>query len=81
MRNPVYAIADQDILNYFLNNGVEIYNEYNQFDGSHGIIGYCKTEKPKQDILNIKIYKTGLLLLVSIKVLFLVKIGLKFKIF
>ena len=54
LRNPVYAIADQDILNYFLNNGVEIYNEYNQFDGSHGIIGYCKTEKIKTGHIKYK---------------------------
>ena len=47
LRNPVYAIADQDVLNYFLDNEVEVYNEHDQFDGAHGIIGYCKTEKTK----------------------------------
>lgn len=47
LRNPVYAVADQDVLNYFLDNEVEVYNEHDQFDGTHGIIGYCKTEKTK----------------------------------
>lgn len=47
LRNPVYAIADKDILDYFLENDVEVYNDVDDFDGQHGIIGYCKTEKTK----------------------------------
>ena len=47
LRNPVYAIADKDILQYFLDNDVEVYNEHNEFNGTRGIIGYCKTEKTK----------------------------------
>ena len=47
LRNPVYAIADKDILDYFLENDVEVYNDVDNFDGQHGIIGYCKTEKTK----------------------------------
>ncbi|MBQ8193123.1 MAG: recombinase family protein [Bacilli bacterium] len=47
LRNPVYAIADKDMLDYFVENEVEVYNEADEFDGQHGIIGYCKTEKTK----------------------------------
>ena len=46
-KNPVYAVADKDMLNYFVENNVEVYNEADEFDGQHGIIGYCKTEKTK----------------------------------
>lgn len=47
LRNPVYSVADKDVLNYFLENDVEVYNDVDDFDGEHGIIGYCKTEKTK----------------------------------
>ena len=47
LRNPVYAVADKDVLNYFLENDVEVYNDKEEFNGEHGIIGYCKTEKTK----------------------------------
>ena len=47
LRNPVYAVADKDVLNYFLENDVEVYNDKEEFNGKHGIIGYCKTEKTK----------------------------------
>ncbi len=47
LRNPVYAVADKDILNYFLDNEVLVYNDEDEFNGQKGIIGYCKTEKTK----------------------------------
>jgi len=48
--NPVYAIADQDTLNYFKRLGVEIYADESEFDGVHGLMVYNKTEK-KQNMI------------------------------
>ena len=45
--NPVYATADQDILNYFKELGVTIYADDEDFDGTHGLMVYNKTEKKK----------------------------------
>lgn len=49
--NPVYAIADQDTLDYFRNLGVEIYADEKEFDGIHGLMVYNKTEKKKNQVL------------------------------
>ncbi len=43
LRNPVYAVADQDVWDYFQQNQVEIYAEQSDFDGKHGIMAYNKT--------------------------------------
>lgn len=43
LRNPVYAMADQDVWDYFQQNQVEIYAEQSDFDGKHGIMAYNKT--------------------------------------
>jgi len=43
--NPVYAIADQDTLEYFRSFGIEIYADDKDFDGVHGLMVYNKTEK------------------------------------
>lgn len=49
--NPVYAIADQDTLDYFRNLGVEIYADEKEFDGIHGLMVYNKTEKKKNQVV------------------------------
>lgn len=47
LTNPVYATADQDTLNYFKTQGMEIFNEDDEWDGSHGVMSYNKTMKTK----------------------------------
>lgn len=45
LTNPVYAIADKDTYNYFVNQNVEVFSEIENFDGKHGIMAYNKTEQ------------------------------------
>lgn len=45
LTNPVYAIADQDVLDYLIDLKVDIFAEENDFDGQHGLMVYNKTEK------------------------------------
>ena len=47
LTNPVYAINDLDIYNYFMENGIEIYAKVEDFDGKHGMIAYNKTKERK----------------------------------
>lgn len=47
LTNPVYAIADIDIYNYFINNDVDVFCEIEKFDGSYGVTAYNKTEQKK----------------------------------
>lgn len=42
LTNPVYAMADNDTLNYFTDKEAEIFQEEN-FDGKHGLMVYNKT--------------------------------------
>ena len=44
LSNPVYAIADKDVLEYFKSFDVEIYADEKDFDGKHGLMVYNKTE-------------------------------------
>lgn len=45
LTNPVYAIADKDTLEYFKQFDIEIFAEEKDFDGTHGLMVYNKTEK------------------------------------
>ena len=47
LTNPVYAIADMDIYNYFVSKGVDIFSDVENFDGSCGIMAYNKTEQKR----------------------------------
>ena len=42
--NPVYAIADQDIYEFFNSQNADICNTKEDFDGKHGVTGYNKRE-------------------------------------
>lgn len=43
LQNPVYMAADNDALNYFNKQNVEVYAEEKDFNGKYGIIAYNKT--------------------------------------
>ncbi len=45
LTNPVYAVADQNILDYLTDLKLNIYAEEKDFNGKHGLMVYNKTEK------------------------------------
>lgn len=45
LQNPVYAIADKEIYQYFTLNNVEVFNDEKNFNGTYGIMAYNKTEQ------------------------------------
>ena len=47
LQNPVYAIADRAVYNYFREKGSEIYSPQESFDGVHGILAYHRTDQEK----------------------------------
>ena len=51
LTNPVYAMADEDILEYFKQFELEIYADENEFDGTHGLMVYNKTEQKKNRVV------------------------------
>ena len=51
LTNPVYAMADSDTLEYFKKFDMEIYADEKDFDGTHGLMVYNKTEKKKNQVV------------------------------
>lgn len=47
LSNPVYAVADELLYEYFINNKVDIANDKAEFNGSHGVLSYNKTQESK----------------------------------
>ncbi len=45
LTNPVYAMADEDTLEYFKNFGIEIYADEKEFNGTQGLMVYNKTNQ------------------------------------
>lgn len=45
LENPVYAIADGDIYEYFKNLNVQVYATKDEFDGKNGLMVYNKTSQ------------------------------------
>ncbi|MDD4376196.1 MAG: recombinase family protein [Clostridia bacterium] len=45
LTNPVYAIADSDMYQYYRNLGVDVYSDESDFNGVNGIMAYNKTEQ------------------------------------
>lgn len=47
LENPVYAIADQDMFTWLLDNEYEVFVPKEAFDGTAGVMAYCKTIQEK----------------------------------
>lgn len=47
LNNPVYAIADEAMFNYFEINNYEIYSQKDEFNGTSGVMAYNKTIQKK----------------------------------
>ncbi|MCD7767152.1 MAG: recombinase family protein [Lachnospiraceae bacterium] len=47
LQNPVYAIADQEMYDYFVNAKSELFSGKEDFDGVHGIMAYNRTDQEK----------------------------------
>ncbi len=47
LQNPVYAIADQEMYDYFVNAKSELFSGKEAFDGVHGIMAYNRTDQEK----------------------------------
>lgn len=45
LSNPVYAAADEDSYNYFLNKGANVIGDIKDYDGKHGLMVYNKTNQ------------------------------------
>lgn len=54
LTNPVYAVADIDMFNYFKGNDMDIFNEENEWDGTYGVMSYNKTSKTKTGSTKVK---------------------------
>ena len=54
LTNPVYAIADKDMFNYFKTNNMDIFNEEIDWDGTYGTMSYNKTGKTKMGRVILK---------------------------
>ncbi|MGE5631584.1 MAG: recombinase family protein [Caulobacteraceae bacterium] len=47
LSNPVYAVADELLYDYFSRNNVDIASDKKEFNGSHGVLSYNKTQEVK----------------------------------
>ena len=54
LTNPVYAIADKDMFNYFKDNDMDIFNDEIDWDGTYGVMSYNKTSKTKTGSVKTK---------------------------
>lgn len=45
--NPVYAVADNDLYNFFSNKGSELCNSEKEYDGSFSVLPYNRVDKKK----------------------------------
>ncbi len=48
LSNPVYAVADSDIYNYFTEKDIRLYAKREDFNGTNGLMVYNKTEQVKE---------------------------------
>jgi len=54
LSNPVYAVADELLYEYLASNNVDIASDKSEFDGSHGVLSYNKTQEIKRKRNRIK---------------------------
>ena len=47
LTNPIYCVADEKAYNYFLEQGGNIFGDFSEFDGNHGVSCYNKTDQCK----------------------------------
>ena len=45
IRNPVYAVNSPEVYDYMLQQGVQMANDREAYDGTKGLIGYSKTQQ------------------------------------
>ena len=48
LRNPVYCVADKAAYDYFIENDGSVYGDPAEFDGSHGVAVYNRTQQTKE---------------------------------
>jgi len=51
LTNPVYAIADKDLYEYFKGNGSDIANTQDEFDGLQGLMVFNKYDEKKKTVI------------------------------
>ncbi|WP_432665273.1 recombinase family protein [Wukongibacter baidiensis] len=54
LSNPVYAIADKNLYEYFISNDYEVFATENAFNGINGIMAYNKTSQKKNKSHKLK---------------------------
>jgi len=47
LQNPVYAVADEKLYQYFMENNTEVFSSLEDFDGTHGVMAYNRTKQEK----------------------------------
>ena len=49
LRNPIYCTADKRSYDYFIDHDGNVFGEMSEFDGSHGLSAYNKTDQEKYE--------------------------------
>lgn len=47
LQNPVYAVADGAVYDYFVEKEADLFSERSEFDGQHGVMCYNRTDQNK----------------------------------
>lgn len=47
LQNPVYLIADENAYDYFMEREADVFSARSDFDGTHGILAYNRTDQEK----------------------------------
>jgi len=50
LKNPVYCIADKNLYEYLLKEGIEVYNNKEEFNGSYSVLSYNKTTQKNSEL-------------------------------
>lgn len=49
LRNPIYCTADKRSYNYFIEHDGNVFGDMTEFDGTHGLSAYNKTDQEKYE--------------------------------